>query len=67
MAIKQINVFTKDNILFVAGLIGIGYQTFIDKTDRPTMLLVYCGMMGLNAYLKVDEIKDKLFSKGGKK
>jgi hypothetical protein len=42
-------------ILFTAGLSGIGYETLVSKTDRPTLLLLFAAMVGLPAFLQRDE------------
>lgn len=46
---------TRDGVLFVAGLIGIAYETIIAQTDRPALLLLFGGMIGLPAFLNKDE------------
>lgn len=47
--------FTRDGALFLCGLVGIGYETAISKTDRPTLLLLFAAMIGLPAFLNKDE------------
>lgn len=47
--------FTRDGVLFVSGLIGIGYETLVSQTDRPTLLLLFGAMIGLPAFLNKDE------------
>lgn len=43
---------TRDRILFVAGLAGIGHETVAgDVTERPVLLLVFTAMVGLPAFL----------------
>lgn len=51
---KRLRV-TRDGVLFVAGLIGIAYETVIAQTDRPTLLILFGGMIGLPAFLNKDE------------
>lgn len=46
---------SRDAVLFVAGLVGIGYETAVNKTDRPTLLLLFATMVGLPAALRADE------------
>lgn len=41
--------------LFVGGLIGVGYETVVEHTDRPTLLVVFTAMMGLPLFLGADE------------
>lgn len=46
---------TRDMVLFTVGLAGIAYETLVSKTDRPTLLLLFAGMIGLPAFLARDE------------
>lgn len=52
--------FTRDNVLFTAGLIGMGWQTIVDQVDRPTLLLIFGGMMGLPVFMRIDETRKQL-------
>lgn len=53
----------RDGILFVFGLMGITYETIVEHTDRPTLLIVFAGMAGLPVFLHKDESHtDKLNS-----
>jgi hypothetical protein len=45
----------RDSILFAAGLCGIGYETVINGAERPTLLILFGAMVGLPAFLRVDE------------
>lgn len=55
MGVKKRHLqFTRDGVLFVTGLMGIGYETLIEKIDRPTLLILFGGMIGLPAFLKKD-------------
>lgn len=47
----------RSTILFVVGILGIAYVTLVDKVDRPTLLLLFAAMIGLPAFLRVDEKK----------
>lgn len=42
-------------LLFLGGLVGVGYVTLIDQTDRPTLLILFGAMMGLPLFLRSDE------------
>jgi len=42
-------------ILFVVGLGGIGYEVVVDHGERPTLLILLGAMVGLPAFLRVDE------------
>jgi hypothetical protein len=46
---------SRDTILFTVGLLGIAYETLIDKADRPTLLILFAAMVGLPAFLRTDE------------
>lgn len=46
---------TRDSALFAGGLVGVGWQTFMESADRPTLLLLFGAMMGLPAFLRLDE------------
>ncbi len=48
---------TRDAALFLGGLAGTAYETVAGKGERPTLLLLYAGMMGLPAFLHQDERK----------
>lgn len=43
--------FLRDVILFAAGLAGIAHETLIERADRPQLLLLFAGMLGLPAFL----------------
>ncbi len=47
----------RDVVLFIVGLAGIVYVTVTDGGDRPTLLILFGGMIGLPAFLRVDEKK----------
>ena len=34
--------------LMVFGLVGVGYETVVDKVDRPYLLVLFGGMLGLS-------------------
>lgn len=45
---------SRDTILFVVGLAGIGYETLAQGGDRPTLLILFGAMVGLPAFLSQD-------------
>jgi hypothetical protein len=51
--------FTRDSALFVLGCAGIVYETVIVKVDRPILLALFGGMVGLPAFFRLDEKKKK--------
>lgn len=46
---------TRDSILFISGLVGIGYETMFTHQDRPSLLFLFGAMIGLPAFLRTDE------------
>jgi hypothetical protein len=48
---------TRDGILFFAGLLGAVHETLFANADRPALLVLFGGMMGLPAFLRADESK----------
>ena len=57
--------FTRDSVLFVCGLIGILHETVVRDIDRPYLLFVFAGMMGLPIVYRKDE-KDQARSNADK-
>ena len=41
-------------VLFVAGLAGFAHELLIGKAERPTLLILAAGMMGLPAFIGKD-------------
>ncbi len=50
---------SRDSILFFAGLSGIGWETFAQNAERPTLLIMFGAMVGLPAFLHADESRRK--------
>ena len=48
---------SRDTVLFIAGLVGIGNEATSQGTDRPTLLILFGAMVGLPAFLRSDEAK----------
>lgn len=46
---------TRDAVLFCGGLGLLVYEVVFRSTERPALLVVLCGMMGLPAFLRLDE------------
>lgn len=46
---------TRDTVLFLVGLVGIIYETVVVHVDRPTLLILFGGMVGLPVFLHQDE------------
>jgi hypothetical protein len=49
----------RDIILFFSGLLGVAYEAATHHAERPTLLLLYAGMMGLPAFLRQDSKNGK--------
>lgn len=45
---------TRDLVLFVGGLAGVVHETAFSQVERPALLMLYAGMMGLPAFLAAD-------------
>lgn len=43
---------SRDAILFSAGLFGVLHETVLSEVDRPSLLVLFAGMMGLPLYLR---------------
>jgi hypothetical protein len=41
--------------LFFGGLAGIAYETLAQNGERPTLLILFAAMVGLPAFLRIDE------------
>lgn len=41
--------------LFIGGMLGIAWVTVVDSTDRPTLLVLFGGMIGLPLFMGADE------------
>lgn len=44
--------FIRDILLFFAGLAGVAHETLTEKVDRPQLLVMFAGMLGLPAFLR---------------
>lgn len=51
---KRLHV-TRDGLLFVLGILGIAHETLVEQVERPTLLILFAGMVGLPAFLHKDE------------
>lgn len=49
----------RDVAIFGMGLVGIIHETFFSHGERPTLLLLFAAMIGLPAFLRMDEKKDE--------
>lgn len=55
---KQAIHLRRDTVLFIAGLAGVVYETAFENVERPSLLMLFAGMMGLPAFLRRDESND---------
>lgn len=59
--VSQVRI-TRDLVLFLIGVAGIVWSTVIEQVDRPYLLAIFAGCVGLPTYLataaKRDVIKD---------
>lgn len=46
---------TRDGTLFFLGILGVAYETLVTNVERPALLILFAGMMGLPAFLQKDE------------
>ncbi len=49
----------RDIALFIGGLAGVGHETLVATTERPTLLILFAAMMGLPAFLRQDSKDEK--------
>ena len=42
----------RDLVLFFGGLLGVMHEVFFTSFDRPALLVLFAGMMGLPAFLR---------------
>jgi hypothetical protein len=43
-------IFNKANVLFVGGLVGVAFETFVIHTPNLELLILFASMMGLPAF-----------------
>lgn len=56
--IKKTGFWTRevrDFVLFLGGLAGVAYETLVEQVDRPALLALFAGMLGLPLFLQRDE------------
>lgn len=56
---------TRDVVLFAGGLAGVAHETFFATVDRPYLLLLFAGMMGLPVVIGADEWRSRRGTNGG--
>jgi TctA family transporter len=45
----------RDFLLFLGGFLGSAYETIVEQVDRPALLALFGGMLGLPLFLRKDE------------
>jgi hypothetical protein len=46
---------SRDVVIFVIGIVGILHEIFLSVTDRPYLIILFGAMIGLPAFLRIDE------------
>jgi hypothetical protein len=46
---------SRDVVIFGTGIVGIVHEIFFSTSDRPTLLILFAAMIGLPAFLRIDE------------
>jgi hypothetical protein len=46
---------SRDGAIFVVGILGIVHEIFLSAVDRPYLILLFGTMIGLPAFLRIDE------------
>lgn len=46
---------SRDVVIFGIGIVGIVHEIFWSNSDRPTLLILFAAMIGLPAFLRIDE------------
>ena len=52
---RRLRQDVRDVILFSAGLLGVAHETLYAPEPRETLLVLFAAMMGLPAFLRLDE------------
>ncbi len=56
---RHLPKISRDTVLFAVGLLGVLHETLVATAERPTLLILFAGMMGLPAFLRADEARKK--------
>jgi hypothetical protein len=49
--LRLYQIFNRNTVLFVGGLLGTAHETLLEHAERPTLLVLFAAMMGLPAFL----------------
>ena len=55
MAVRRRLRISRDSLLFTSGLILTYHEAFVVKVERPFLLALFAGMMGLPVVLRADQ------------
>lgn len=60
---RQVRHIKRDTIIFTVGILGIANEALRNNVDRPALIVLFGGMIGLPVFLHTDEQRRK--SRGG--
>lgn len=46
---------SRDAVIFITGIVGIVHEIFFSEADRPYLVVLFAAMIGLPAFLRIDE------------
>lgn len=55
---RKVRRITRDGVLLVSGLAGLTWETTQHDAERPFLLMVFAGMIGLPAFIPKNESDD---------
>lgn len=55
--LHKLSKIKRDTVLFAGGFMGVLHQTIFEQVDRPSLLIIFGGMMGLPVFLRKDDSK----------
>ena len=55
---RKVRRITRDGALFIGGLAGLAWETTQHDAERPFLLMVFAGMIGLPAFIPKNESSD---------
>lgn len=48
-------LFSRSNVTFVLGVVGLVYETVVKDTERPVLIALFGTLVGAPVWLKVDK------------
>ena len=58
--LQKLSKIKRDTVLFAGGFMGVLHQTIFEQVDRPSLLIIFGGMMGLPVFLRKDDTKKEV-------